>query len=65
MIDKSTLCYTCQNLVHRYTFSGNYHNLSAVCEADAVEPEWFKLLIDHTKNAGLGCSEYVKKGKEC
>lgn len=61
MIDKSTLCYTCKNLVYRYTFSGNYHNLIHVCESSAVEPEWFKLLIDPTKNDGLGCAEYVEK----
>lgn len=60
MIDKSTLCYSCKKLICEYSsITGHYH----VCVADAVTPEWFKLLIDPTRNTGMGCSEYVKRDK--
>lgn len=66
--DQSALCHTCKNYKEilwpsiEFKINDRHERIRThECVADAVEPEWFKLLIDPARNAGMGCSEYVER----
>ena len=65
-MNKSVLCHSCKNY-KVIAWTSIEHDIirdggaPRECVADAVEPEWFKLLIDPARNAGMGCSEYVER----